>query len=278
MKFPQITRLHLLPILFTLILVNPFTYFVLHTTRTYFWVIPLTLLIWMSFKWGDLEDDGDLSRRPEIWEIAAGLALIVAVMVRTLTQEPSERIFGLFDILFVFIGLCVAMFGYRSLRAFWVPATFFGVIGVGYSIERWLVDLLRYDETLAAIVASICRALGTDISAVGPELVLPGSKTARLLIDYGCTGIKGILAFGFISSIPIIESAANNRRKAIWLTVSFAGFYAASVLRLVAVVYAVMAWGQVAVDYHTTIGFGFFMAWLIFVVYFGTEPSAQGGI
>ncbi len=259
-------------------IVNPFTYYVLHTTRTYFWVIPLTLVIWMSFQWSELNKDRALKTKPAGWEVVAGLALVIAVMARDLLQTPSERIFGIFDMLVVFVGLCIALFGYRSLQKFWVPGAFFAFIGFGYSIERALVDWLGYDVALAGLVAFLCRILGSEVTTQGPKLILPDRESARLLIDYGCTGIKGILAFGFISAVPIIESGRGIKDRTIWVLASFAGFYAASVLRLVAVVFAVIAWGQIAVDYHTTIGFGFFMAWLIFVVYYGSEPPVKDGI
>ena len=75
--------------------------------------------------------------------------------------------------------------------------------------------------------------------------------------------------------MPILESKQEIKGKLTWVTLALAGFYVASVLRLIAVVFAVMAWGQVAVDYLTTIGFAFFMAWLVVVVYFGSAPVSR---
>lgn len=270
--FPTIRRLHLLVILFCLALLNPFTFYVLHTSRTYFWVVPLTLVIWFAFRWDGLEKDPRLRVKPMPWEIILGAGLIAAVVARSLLQPPASRIFGLFDMLAVFIALCLMLFGYRSLFIFWVPALFLGIIGAGYSVERFCVDRMGYAETLAGMVTFLVRALGGQATSDGALIVLSDSTPGRLLVDYGCTGIKGILAFAFIACIPIVESKQSSLRKLSWIAIALIGFCVASVLRLVVVCFAVMAWGQVAVDYHTTIGFGFFMAWLVVVTYFGSGP------
>ncbi len=272
MKLPQVSRLHVLVALFAIAVVNPFTYYVLHASRTYFWVVPLTLGIWFAFRWNSLTSHPSLAAKPSIWEIALGGFIIGGTVIWGLMQEPSTRMFGLFDMLLVFVGLSFILFGARSLRAFWVPASFLAIIGIGYSLERMVVDLAGYDEFLAGLVAGGVRLLGGQAESQGPMILLPSHGASRLLVDYGCTGIKGILAFSFIGAVPILESAQGVRRKAAWVTLALLGFYLASVLRLVAVVFAVMAWGQVAVDYHTTIGFAFFMAWLVVVVYFGSPP------
>ena len=272
MKLPKLSRLHLLIALFAIAIVNPFTYFVLHASRTYFWVVPLTLGIWFFFRWGFLTSHPSLRARPMAWEVSLGALLIGGAIVRGLLQEPSARIFGLFDMLLVFIGLSFILFGVKSLKAFWVPASFLAIIGVGYTLEKVLVDLAGYDDTLAGIVTSMVGMLGGNAQSQGPIILLPDHGQSRLLVDYGCTGIKGILAFWFIGAVPIFESSRSNIRKAVWLSIALLGFYVASVLRLVAVVFAVMAWGQVAVDYHTMVGFAFFMAWLVVVVYWGSTP------
>jgi len=271
--FPTIGRLHLLVILFCAALLNPFTYYVLHTSRTYFWVVPLTLVIWFAFRWADLEKDPRLKRKPMPWELLAGAVLIGAVVARSLLEPPATRIFGFFDMLAVFIALCIMLFGYCSLQSLWVPALFLAIIGAGNWVERLCVDQLGYAETLAGMVAFLVRTLGGGATAHGAEIVLTDSTPGRLLVDYGCTGIKGILAFAFIACIPVVDSKQSSVRKLAWIAIALVGFYVASVLRLVVVCFAVMAWGQVAVDYHTTIGFGFFMAWLVVVTYFGSGPA-----
>jgi len=272
MKLPQISRLHLLVGLFALAVVNPFTYYVLHASRTYFWVAPLTLAIWFAFRWNPMATHPSLATKPLAWEIALGALMIGGTVARGLIQEPANRMFGLFDMLLVFIGLSFILFGVRSLKAFWVPASFLGIVGVGYSLERVLVDMAGYDDFLAAVVAGGVRLLGGQAESQGAMIILPSHGPSRLLVDYGCTGIKGILAFSFIGAVPILESAQEIRRKILWVALALLGFYLASIVRLIAVVFAVMAWGQVAVEYHTTIGFAFFMAWLIVVVYFGSAP------
>jgi len=270
---PTIGRLHLLVILFCVALLNPFTFYVLHTSRTYFWVVPLTLVIWFAFRWNELEKDPRLKEKPMPWELLLGAVLIAVVVARSLLQPPDARIFGFFDMLAVFVALCIMLFGCRSLSSLWVPALFLAMIGAGNWVERFCVDQIGYAETLAGMVAFLVRTLGGQATARGAEIVLTGSTPSRLLVDYGCTGIKGILAFAFIGCIPIVESKQRSGRKVAWIAIALVGFYVASVLRLVVVCFAVMAWGQVAVEYHTTIGFGFFMAWLVVVTYFGSGPA-----
>jgi exosortase/archaeosortase family protein len=142
------------------------------------------------------------------------------------------------------------------------------------------VDWFGYAEFLAGLISYLVRALGGNAVSDGQIIALPDHGPSLLLVDYGCTGIKGIIAFAFISFIPILESGRNTLGKFLWIAISFLGFLLASVLRLVAVVFAVMAWGQVAVDYHTTIGFAFFMVWLVVITYYGSAPppvEAKGG-
>jgi exosortase/archaeosortase family protein len=269
-----LSRLQLLPLLFAISILNPFTYYILNVSRTYFWVAPLTVFIWFAFKWEDLSGE-PTPARPEPWEILLGVALVAGTIGRGILQDPSARIFGFFDMLTIFVALVIILFGLRSLRVFWVPAAFLGIMGVGYTLERAVVDSLGYAEILSGLVAYLVRLLGGTATSNGPMIVLPDHGPSLLMVDYGCTGIKGILAFAFISFIPIIESARTLAGKVLWLSISLSGFILASIFRLVAVVFAVMAWGQVAVDYHTTIGFGFFMAWLVTITYLGTSPPSR---
>jgi exosortase/archaeosortase family protein len=176
-----------------------------------------------------------------------------------------------------FVALVLILFGIRSMKAFWVPAAFLGIMGVGYSLEIVIVDSFGYAESLAGLVSYLVRALGGNAVSDGQLIALPDHGPSFLLVDYGCTGVKGIIAFAFISFIPILESGRSVRGKALWIAVSLLGFLLASILRLVAVVFAVMAWGQVAVDYHTTIGFAFFMVWLVIVTYYGSAPPIRSG-
>ena len=275
METHGITRIHLLPVLFAASVLNPFTYYVLHASRTYFWVAPLTIFIWFAFKWDDLGKSSLLHERSQLWEVLLGILIIGGIVTRGLLQDPSSRIFGFFDMLAIFVALVFILFGIRSLRIFWVPTAFLGIMGIGYALERAIVDLLGYDEVLAGLVSYLVRILGGNATGEGSLIILPDHGPGRLLVDYGCTGIKGIIAFAFISFIPILESGRGLRAKFIWVAVSLLGFVLASILRLVAVVFAVMEWGQVAVDYHTTIGFAFFMVWLVIITYFGTTPPPK---
>jgi exosortase/archaeosortase family protein len=275
MRVPKISRIHLLPLLFAVAIVNPFTYYVLHVSRTYFWVVPLTVLIWFIFKWDDLMGARELVDRPRTWEILVACILLGGVLARDLMQSPDSRIFGLFDMLVLFVALSIMLFGIRSLRRLWVPAAFLAIIGVGYSLEKMVVDSMGYSDWLAGAIVSIVRLMGGNAQSQGSIILLPDHGPGRLLVDYGCTGIKGVMAFAFISFIPILESRRSHPAKALWVIGALAGFYLASILRLVAVVFAVMAWGQIAVDYHTTIGFGFFMTWLVLVTYFATSPVPE---
>jgi len=276
MAIYNISRLHLLPILFAVSILNPFTYYVLHASRTYFWVAPLTIFIWFSFKWDDLGRDTVLKCSPSYWEVVIGVLIMAVIVGRGLLQDPSARIFGFFDMLAFFFALVLILFGIRSLRAFWVPAAFLGIMGVGYSLEKAIVDWFGYAEVVAGLISYLVRALGGNAVSDGQIIALPDHGPSLLLVDYGCTGIKGIIAFAFISFIPILESGRNTMGKLLWIAISFLGFLLASVLRLVAVVFAVMAWGQVAVDYHTTIGFAFFMVWLVVITYYGSAPPPVG--
>ena len=272
MRLPKPSRLQLLPAIFAVALLNPFTYFVLHLTRTYSWVIPFSVVVWLAFDWERLKIHPDLQGRPTTLDILGGALIITVTVGRCLIQDPSSRMFGAFDSLGIFIGICLILFGYRSLRALWVPAAFLLILGSGYKIEQFLVDRSGYDKWLAASVARLARPFVPGIGSDGNRILLPRSDPSFLLVDYGCTGLKAILAFAFIAFVAIASTKGDNLSKAVCTSVTAVGFWVWSVVRLVVVCVAVQKWGWPAVRYHTTIGFGFFLGWLIVVVYLVSSP------
>jgi len=251
---------------------NPFTYFVLHLTRTYSWVIPFSVIVWLAFDWERLKLHPDLQRWPTALDVLAGVLIIAVTVGRCLTQDPSSRIFGAFDSLGIFIAICLIVFGHRSLRALWVPAAFLVILGSGYKVEQFLVDRSGYDKWLAASVARLARPFIPGITSHGNRILLPRSDPSFLLVDYGCTGLKAILAFAFIAFVAIASTKGDNLSRLVWTSVTVAGFWVWSVVRLVVVCMTVQKWGWPAVRYHTAIGFGFFLGWLIVVVYLVSSP------
>jgi len=259
-------------VIYTLALLNPFTYFVLHLTRTYSWVIPFSVMVWLAFDWERLKVHPDLLRRPTMPDILVGISIIAVTVGRCLIQDPSSRMFGAFDSLGVFVAICLILFGYRSLRPLWVPAAFLLILGSGYKLEQVFVDRSGYDNWLAASVARLARPFVPGIASHGNKIILPRGDPSFLLVDYGCTGLKAILAFAFIAFVAIASTKADNLSKIIWTSVTVAGFWVWSVVRLVVVCIAVQKWGWPALRYHTSIGFGFFLGWLIVVVYLASSP------
>ena len=275
MKLARPSRLELFPLIYAAALLNPYTYFVLHLTRTYSWVIPFSVALWIIFDWESLKKHPDILRPPSLQELLTGVAIIAAAVGNCLLQEPSSRIFGAFDSLAVFIGLCLLLFGYRSLRPLWVPAVFLLVLGSGYKIEQILVNRSGYDKWLAGSVASIAHLLVPQLTSQGNKILLPRGDPSYLVVDYGCTGIKAILAFSFITFVPIISSRRGAAPKIFWILLTAAGFWVWSVVRLVLVSLAVLKWGWPALRIHTMIGFSFFLGWLILVVYLASSPRSS---
>jgi hypothetical protein len=87
----------------------------------FFFIAVFVLLAWFIFKWDRVKEN---SQRGGKAEMLLGASLIAADYAFNARRESSV---GIIDLLIIILGTVIAFYGVRSLRLFWVPATY-GII------------------------------------------------------------------------------------------------------------------------------------------------------
>jgi exosortase len=226
---------------------------------TYFFIIVLVLFAWFSIKWGAVKS---LKTTGGLWEIMLGIAIIAALYGY---KVASEARFGILDLTILFSALAIAFYGIRSFKLFWVPAAYGAVLLLGYQIENLTPNYVALQDWMASIMASAMMALGVTTSVSG-HLVLLNSGASSLALDVegSCTGLQGILAFGLLSTMSMLDVKPKISRLIPIFAIGFLGAFLINIVRLFMVF---LAFEYMGVDAGTTVhvylGYSLFIVWVL---------------
>jgi len=232
----------------------------LSTSLTFIFTVTATLLAWFLLKWDEYLQ---VKARSRPIEIVLGVMLVTVNIGRNMLELGSIR-FGLVDMLVTFVGLWLAFFGARSLRFFALPTIYLVVLIVGYQLEFSIAEVKVLEDSLARFMSSVMAAFGIPSSPHGNLVVLDTPRGSQALaIDAPCTGIKGMLAYGSLSVLTILDAKASLRRKAFATGIGLLGTVFTNLLRLTAIFLAVYFLGvDIGLLIHTYLGYGLFIVWI----------------
>jgi len=234
------------------------------TSLTFIFVVPFTILIWFVARWQEI---AKIEKRSNLPEILLGLGIYVSNLMRNaLNLSAGFQSIGLFDMLIAFVAVCIAFYGFRGLKEFILPTAYLSLLIIGYQLEFVITEVALLQDFLAQLMASILGFFSISASA-NRNLVTLYSRQGNLyylLVDAPCTGIKGMLAYGSLAILMMLDIKATYRRKLLWTAIGVIGTFLVNILRLLSIFLAAyfLEIGT-ALAIHTYLGYSLFIVWVL---------------
>jgi len=225
----------------------------------YFFIMFLVLAAWFTLKWTSVNS---LSLRGGLVEILIGTVVVASIYAYKLTTQTR---LGLLDMVIIFSGLVVGFYGLRAFKLFWVPAAYGIVLLAGYQLEAVVPNFVLLQNWLAGVMASSMNAVGIGATVSGEYVKLNSTSGPLLLnVESDCTGLQGILAFGLLSTMSVLDLKAKPARLAIIFAIGFAGAFLINIVRLFGVFLAFEFLGVDAGNaVHVYLGYSLFIVWVL---------------
>ena len=233
------------------------------TSLTFIVVVPFTILIWFIARWQQI---GEIKQRSNLVETSLALGIYFSNLVRNaLGFLGGFQSIGLFDMLIAFVAVCIAFYGFKGLKQFILPTAYLSILIVGYGLEFAITELAFLENLLAHLVASMLNFFTIGAAANGNLVTVYTREGVRFLaIDASCTGFKGMLAYGSLAILMILDVKSTYKRKLLCATIGSIGTFLVNILRLLSIFLAVYFFGMDAgLAVHTYLGYGLFIVWVL---------------
>jgi exosortase/archaeosortase family protein len=240
--------------------INPITVFWTETSWTFTFAVLITFLTWFSVKWDDFLK---LKSESGNYEVIFGALLIAGNLARNIVSTSS---FGIFDMLVMLVGLYSIFFGLGATRFFMPLIAYTVILLLGYQLEFLLEQVKVLEYFLAWLMGSFLDSLNIASWVAGNVVIMIDrtGTTHNLAIDGPCTGIKGMLAYGSLAALLVIDVKSSMKKKAIATSVGLLGTLLVNILRLTMIFLAVYFLGiEVGLLIHTYLGYGLFILWVV---------------
>lgn len=226
----------------------------------YFFIMSIVLFAWFIFRWEGVKS---LSQRSNLSEVILGGSIVVADYAENLAA--GSRV-GMIDLIIIFVGAAIAFYGLRSLKFFWVPTTYGIILLLGYQIENYAPNYVALQDWMANVLASSMTVLGIGASVSGHLVVLNPNSSSPLYLDVesDCTGLQGILAFGMLSTMALLDMKPKISKLIPLFVIGFAGAFLINILRLIVVFLTFEFLGVGAgTTMHVYFGYVIFIVWVM---------------
>jgi exosortase/archaeosortase family protein len=226
----------------------------------FFFITVLVLLAWFGFRWEMVKS---ITQRGGKAEVLLGVAVVLADYTFNAFRGSSV---GIIDLLVIFLGTIIAFYGIGSLKRFWVPATYGIFLLFGYQLEALTPNYVVLQNWLAGVMASILNAVGISSSVSGDVVSMSTSGSIPMLLDVGgpCTGVQGIIAFGMLSTMALLDLKPKISRILPIFAIGFAGAFLVNILRLLLMFLAFKFTSlEVANILHIYLGYFVFVVWVV---------------
>ncbi|MGD0395957.1 MAG: archaeosortase/exosortase family protein [Nitrososphaerales archaeon] len=226
----------------------------------YFFIMVIVLFAWFLFKWDAVKA---LSTRSGRTEMILGVLVMGAVYLSNVIRGSSV---GILDLLVIFLGAVVFTYGVKSFRLFWVPAAYGVVLLLGYQIEIYTPNYVVLQNWLAGVLASAVKSMGIPATVTGQNVTMRLSNGMLVQLDVSgeCTGLQGILAFGLLSTMALLDVKPKISRLVPLLAIGFAGAFLVNIVRLLVVFLTFEFLGVDAGNtMHVYFGYLIFIAWVM---------------
>jgi len=238
--------------------------FLFGTSLTFIVVVPFTILVWFLARWQEIVK---VEKRGKLSEIVLGSVIYASNIVRNaLGFSEGFQGIGLFDMLIAFIAVCIAIYGFKGLKEFILPMTYLSILIVGYQLEFAITEVAFLENFLAHLMASLLKVF-TITASSNSNIVTLYSRQGNLhhlLVDAPCTGIKGMLSYGSLAILMILDIKATYRRKLLWTAIGTIGTFIINIIRLLSIFLAAYFLEiDAALTIHTYLGYSLFIVWVL---------------
>lgn len=230
----------------------------------YFFILAIVLFAWFIMKWDVVKS---ITSRSGWAEVVLGLAVIAADYGLNLARSSTV---GLIDLLVIFLASVVTVYGLKALRLFWVPVLYGVVLLAGYQIENNIPNYVAMQDWLGGVMVISLRALGIGATVSGHLVAINMANGTPLTLDIqsDCTGLQGILAFGMLSTMTLLDLKPRMSRLVPVFAIGFLGAFLINIARLLIVF---LTFEFLGVDAGTTVHFYFgYVLFIIWVLAFWT--------
>ena len=225
----------------------------------YFFIIALVLLAWFTIKWSSVKR---LAFRSKLWESILGILGLAAIYAyNIILQKPV----GLLDDLVIFSSVVLTFYGFRSFKLFWVPVTYGIVLLLGYQLANIVPNFVALQNWMAQVMASSMDVLGINATVSG-HIVSMNSSVGPLLLNVegDCTGVQGILAFGMLSTMAVLDIKVKLTKLIPLFVIGFVGAFLINIVRLFGVFLTFEYLGvDLGTQVHVYLGYLLFIVWVM---------------
>jgi exosortase len=226
----------------------------------YFFITVLVLFAWFLIKWEAVKG---ISTRAKTPEILVGLFFIGGIYLYDFVLVKPV---GILDLVIIFAGVVLCFYGVRSVKLFWVPMTYGIILLAGYQIELYTPNYVALQNWLAGVMTSTVNAFGIHASVSGEvvQMTLANGSVVFLDVASSCTGLQGILAFGLLSTMALLDLKPRKSRLLPIFSIGFVGAFLINILRLLVVFVTFEFFGESLGDQvHVYFGYLIFIAWVL---------------
>jgi len=226
----------------------------------YFFIMSLVLFAWFLIKWSSVDK---LPNRSSYLEILLGCLIVAAIYAYKIVAVSK---LGLLDMIGLFAAVVLAFYGFRSFKLFWVPTTYGIILLLGYQLENILPTYTAtLQDWMAGVMASSMRILGIQATASGYVVFMNSSSGPLLLsVEGDCTGVQGILAFGMLSTLAVLDIKTKLSKLIPLFAIGFLGAFLINIVRLFGVFLTFEYLGaSLGTTVHVYLGYILFILWVL---------------
>jgi len=226
----------------------------------YFFITVIVLFAWFIIKWDSVKT---ITTKSGKGEIAIGLGVIAGDYFVNAFRGSTV---GLIDLLIILLASVVFVFGFRALRSFWIPVAYGIILLAGYQIENYAPNYVALQDWLAGVMAGAMKTLGIGAVVTGHLVTINLANGTPVVLDVSsdCTGLQGILAFGMLSTMTLLDLKPRMSRIIPIFAIGFLGAFLINVLRLVVVFLTFEYFGiDAGSTMHLYFGYLIFIGWVL---------------
>jgi exosortase/archaeosortase family protein len=226
----------------------------------YFFIFVIVLFAWFLIKWDSVKA---MEHKSSIAEMILGAGVIGADYAQNAFRGSNV---GLIDLMVIFLASIILVYGLKSMARFWVPVAYGIVLLAGYQIENVLPNYVALQDWLAGVMVGSLRALGIGAAVSGHLVTMNLANGTPVALDVAsdCTGLQGILAFGMLSTMALLDMKPKMSRLVPIFAAGFLGAFLINIVRLIVVFLTFEYFGiSAGSTMHVYFGYIIFIFWVL---------------